>query len=75
MEERVLLDLGGQRAEQEQQLAHIQRAPPQQHLEFSPLALKLSRSEGRHHTTMAQWCLWLCDGARQADPNKHADQL
>ena len=43
--------------EQVQQLARTQRAPPQQRLIFSPLALTLSRSDVCHHDTNAHWCL------------------
>ena len=60
--------------EQGKQLARIQRVPPQRRLKFSPLALMLSHSEGRHYNTSAHWCLWQCDGGTKPDPNKHRDQ-
>ena len=60
--------------EQAQQPTRTQRAPPQQRLIFSPLALMLFRSEGCHHYTSAQLCLWQWDDATLPDPNRHTEQ-
>ena len=45
--------LAQENQEQEQQLARIQRAPPQQRRRSSPLALMLFGSEGCHHDANA----------------------
>ena len=71
-EERILLGPGGQ--EHAKHLARIQRFPLPRHMKLTPVALMLFHSEGCHHDAMAHWCLWQCDGGRQSDVNKHADQ-
>ena len=59
--------------ERVKQLAHTQRNPLPRHLKVAPLALMLIHSEGCHYHTIAHWYRWQCNGARQSDPNKHAD--
>ena len=59
--------------EQSKQLAQIRRTPLPSYLKLEPLALMLFLSEGCHHDTITHWYPLQCDGARQLDPNKHAD--
>ena len=60
--------------EQAQQLARIQRDPPQRRLIFSPLALLLSHFEGCDHDTSAHCGLQQCDAATPPDTNKQTGQ-